>query len=189
MNWAIANGDRETGVTTMYLSEEMDAGDIIFFARTAIDECEKAPELEERLAAIGAELFITTIDAIDHGTAPRIPQIHADATIAPMLKKEDGHIDWTLPAENIYNRIRGFTPWPGSYTLWEGKRLHIHEAAVVKKPALAKYGTVVATDNGLAVATSDHLLYLLEVQVEGKKRMSAAAFLRGHQIHVGTVFT
>ncbi|OGQ23197.1 MAG: methionyl-tRNA formyltransferase [Deltaproteobacteria bacterium RIFCSPLOWO2_02_FULL_44_10] len=186
IHWAIANGETETGVTTMYLSEEMDAGDIIYSSRTEIDACEKASDLHDRLAIFGAELLQKTVEAIEKGAAPRKPQHHSEATSAPILNKEDGKIDWTLSAEEIYNRVRAFTPWPGAFTFWGGKRLQLHEVAVVESQLEMEPGTVLHVGNELAVATGAGDLYLLEVQLEGKKRMSTIEFLRGHEIKSGT---
>lgn len=187
--WAIVNGETETGVTTQRIVEELDAGDILLSCRTAIDGAETAEQLHDRLSLIGAELLLTTIEGIEAGTILPRPQDHAQATLAPILKKEDGHIDWALPADSIMNRIRGFAPWPGTFALLSGRQLKIIEAAPDCSAAAAPPGTVVESARHLAVACGKGNLFLLEVQLEGKKRMSAADFLRGHPVSRGTVLT
>ena len=171
----------------MYLSEEMDAGDIIFTCSTPIDACETAGLLHDRLAGMGAALLLTTLEAIEKGVAPRTKQTHTQATYAPLLTKEEGRINWTLSAQAIYNRFRGLAPWPGTLTLIDGKQLLIGEMALLAVPTSEPPGTVLKSDRELVVATGKGQLYLLEVQLEGKKRMPVDAFLRGHPIPVGTV--
>lgn len=186
IQWALANGEEETGVTILYVSKEMDAGDIIVQQPLAIDPEDTAATLTPRLAELGADLLIEALDAIKGGTAMRRPQRAADATLVHKLEKEDGRIDWTLPAETIHNRIRGFTPWPGCYTTCGGRLLKINKTNVSQESSSAVPGTVVRCHGDApAVATGDGVLELLEVQPEGKKSMAGKAFLCGHVVQEG----
>lgn len=187
INWAIANGETETGVTTMRVDEEMDAGDILMSANVKIGYDEDAVELHDRLAPLGAELLMKTIDAIERGTIKGIPQDHSEATFAPIIKKEDGRIDWTMGAREIHNRVRGFKPWPGASTSIGGKMLRIHGAKVGSIAAAGKPGEVIEAGKDLVVACGSGALELTQVQLEGKKKMSAADFLRGHRIEKGVM--
>lgn len=184
INWAIARGETKTGVTTMFINERMDAGDILLQKESAIGADECAPELYERLAKTGAELLIETITGIENKTVRPRPQDEREATYAPIIKKEDGLIDWQRPAREIANLVRGMQPWPVAHTYIDGKMLKIFRAHSENPPDLpsSKAGTVVEAERNLAVATGDGTLYLTDVQLEGKKRMTAEAFLRGHKI-------
>ena len=183
---AVMDGERETGVTTMYLASEMDAGDMIFSERTEIGPEETAGELFDRLAPMGAELLVKTLRAIGDGTAPRIPQDHAAATYAPPLTREEGAVDWTLAPEAILHRIYGLQPWPCAAAELGGVSFKLFSA----KPGAGKTGkapgTVVsAGKNGIEVACSGGTLLLTEVQAAGGKRMAASAYLLGHPMEVG----
>ena len=187
INWAIINGESQTGVTTQMICEELDAGDILLQASTAIDEIETAGALYDRLAPLGAELLMKTVQALANGTLKPKPQDHAQASYAPILKKEDGHIDWKHPAQEIFNRIRGLSPWPGSFAKMDGKTLRIHEAGVANLDHHEAPGTIIESGKNLAVACGAGALYLLEVQLEGKKRMGTSDFLRGHPMIKGAL--
>jgi methionyl-tRNA formyltransferase len=187
INWAIAKGETITGVTTMMVGKRMDAGDILLQKEAQIGPEETAIELHDCLAAIGAELLIETIDGIEKKKIRPRPQEDAEATLAPILKKEDGLIDWKKQAREIFNLIRGMQPWPVAYTHLDGKVLRIFGAKKSDEKINGAPGTVVSADKNLAVATGERTLYLLEVQLEGKKRMTADSFLRGHKIAVGTI--
>jgi len=136
MNWAIANGETTTGVTTMYIEKRLDAGGMLLKRETAIGPRETAPELAARLAPAGAELLIETIEGLAAGSITPQQQNEADASYAPILKREDGWIDWQRSAPEIYNRIRGFDPWPGAYTSFRGKRLHVRGARPLNDASL-----------------------------------------------------
>ncbi len=125
IQWAIANGETETGVTIMQIDAGLDTGDMLLKAKLSIQPDETAPELSARLALLGADALLTAIQQIEAGTSRREKQNNAEATLAPILKKEDGRIDWSRPAPEIYNRLRGFTPWPGAYTSFRGQPLLI----------------------------------------------------------------
>lgn len=189
INWAIVNGESETGVTTQRIVEELDAGDILLSVKTKIDEAETADGLYDRLALMGADLLLETVDGIEKGTLKPIPQDPSQATFAPIIKKGDGHIDWSMSASSIYDRIRGFKPWPGSFSFLDGKQLKVIEAAPAEMPASDEPGTIVECDKHLAVACGDGVLYLLEVQPEGRKSMPASDFLRGHRVQRGAKLT
>jgi methionyl-tRNA formyltransferase len=170
IQWAIVNGETCTGVTTMRIDAGLDTGDMLLKADTGIAPGETAVELGRRLAVMGAELLIETLIRIRDIVPEK--QEPAQATYAPLLKKEDGIIDWSRPALAIHNRVRGLQPWPGAYTTFRGQTLHIWKSRVVEKPSLKPW----------AVETGKGALELLEVQLEGRKRMSAADFANGQRL-------
>jgi len=188
-NWAIVNGETETGVTTMFMEPTLDTGPILLQSKTTIGEKETAPELMARLAEIGAILLGETLSNL-HQLTPR-PQHDRDATFAPILKKEDGLIDWSLSAFDIERRIRGFQPWPNAYTTFNSKSLILWEA----QPSISVTSDI---PNGeLIVAQRDELvvqcgvrtaLRVLEVQPEARKRMAARDFINGMRLKVGDRF-
>ncbi|MBA4389027.1 MAG: methionyl-tRNA formyltransferase [Verrucomicrobia bacterium] len=192
IQWAIASGERVTGVTTMYVSSKMDAGDIIMQKEVSIDPGDTGGILHDRLAEDGAELVVETVAAIEKGNAPRIPQDDSKASLAPKLGREDGRIDWKLSAAAIANRIRAFNPWPGSFCRIpaeghkDGLLLKVLTAAV--EDGRGKPGEILSvTGAGPLVATADGALRLVEVQPEGKRQMSGQAFLCGHHLAAGNV--
>jgi len=175
IQWAIANGESRTGVTTMRINAGLDTGDMLLKWETAISAEETAVELGDRLAVAGADLLKRTLDDL-----PRIipqPQEDSQASYATILKKETGLIDWSRPAREIANRVRGFQPWPGCYTFARGRKLGIWKARAVE--GSHEPGRVAP---GFRVGCGEGLLEVMEVQPEGKKRMSAAAFLSGHVV-------
>ncbi len=183
IQWAIANGETVTGVTTMRIDAGLDTGDILLMRETEIGPEETAPELASRLAVMGADLLSETLRALEAGTLNPQPQDHSQATYAPILKREDGLIDWSRPAQEIFNRCRGFLPWPGIYTYFRGQLLHIWKARPAQEKALGEPGALRAAKRRLLAACGgDTVLELLEVQIEGRKRMSAADFLNGHRV-------
>ena len=188
INWAIINGEKETGITTMLLDEGMDTGDMLLTEKVEIRDDDTASSLHDRLKYIGADLLIKTIKGIKSETIRPIPQDDSQATYAPMLKKEDGRIDWTMKAEEIKNLIRGFFPWPGAYTRWDGKQIKIFkaevEAGVKEEP-----GTVInISTEGIFVATGKGILLIKELQPENKNRMTASEFIKGYRIVKGQIF-
>jgi methionyl-tRNA formyltransferase len=183
IQWAIANGESETGVTIMQIDAGLDTGDMLLKEQVTIGAEETAPELSARLAPLGARLLREAIREIAAGTIRREKQNGADATLAPILKKEDGLVDWRLPASRIDSRLRGFTPWPGAYTGFRGQQLSITRAKpAIEEPGLLP-GRLRAAKRRLFAGCGEHtMLELLEVQPAGKKRMNAEAFLNGYKI-------
>lgn len=188
INWAVLNGDRETGVTIMHMASELDAGDIIAQASTPIDPDETVERLHDRLAEIGAELLVKTVGQIEAGTARRTPQDAAQATYAPMLSRELSPMDWTRPARALHDQVRGLIPWPAAVTELGGVRCKVFSTAVCGESVSAAPGTVVRADKkGLKIACGgETVLEILELQPDGKKRMAAAAFLQGRSIPEGS---
>jgi methionyl-tRNA formyltransferase len=183
VQWAIANGETHTGVTTMQIDAGLDTGDILLSAETEIGPSETAIELGARLAAMGADLLIRTLKGLEAGSIAARRQDPAEATYAPLLKKEDGRIDWTFPAEAIHNRVRGFQPWPGAYTAFRGGALRIWRSRPVAASCLAGFAAgQLASLTPLVVSCGSGALELIEVQLEGRRRMSAADFANGHRL-------
>jgi methionyl-tRNA formyltransferase len=183
IQWAIARGETVTGVTTMRIDAGLDTGDILLQKEIPIAPEDTAVTLAPRMAAIGAELMVETLHGLQAGTVHRRPQDHSRATLAPILKKEDGQIDFQLNAQEILNRLRGFQPWPGAYTSFRGKSLHIWAVQPVESAVAAS--EVLVESGRLIVGCGAGALQLLEVQVEGKKRMPGADFVHGYQPRTG----
>ncbi len=184
VQWAIARGETRTGVTTMRINEGLDTGDVLLQWETEIGPQENAVELGARLAEAGAELLVRTLDEL--ASIRPEPQDDAQATLAPILKKEDGKIDWQLPASEILNRIRGFEPWPGGYGFLRRQRLQIAKA--VRGGLTLPPGALRVANHKLYAGCGDgESIELREVQLEGKKRMSAAAFLNGFTVNENEV--
>ncbi len=182
VQWAIANGETVTGVTTMRIDAGLDTGDILLQRETAIGPGETAVELAERLAAMGADLLVETLAALERGAIVPRPQNSAEATLAPVLKKEDGLVEWTRPAREIVNRLRGFTPWPGCYTHLRGKAIEIASARAVSA-GTGKPGSAHPVRGRLVVTCGEGTaLEILEVRMEGRKRVDAAAFQNGYHL-------
>ena len=181
INWAVLNGEEETGVTIQHLGEELDAGDIIWMEKTPIDPQEDAGELYQRLSLLGAQALSQAVAALAAGTAPRIPQTGDPGPYAGMLSREMSAIDWNKTAKEIVNQIRGLIPWPCACAELGGKHLKIYRGAVGESTS-APAGTVVSADKrGIAVAAGDGQCVLItQLQPEGSKRMSAADYLLGH---------
>ena len=185
INWAILNGERETGVTIMYMAKELDAGDILHVLKTDIDPQEDAQALTARLAELGAQALSETVEQLRAGTAHRTVQDHSAYTYAPMLTKDMGVIDWTKPAGHIHNQVRGLIPWPCASTELGGATVKVFRTEVLGETGKAP-GTVAAAGKaGIDVACGDgHLLRILELQPQGGRRMAAADYLRGHPLQV-----
>jgi methionyl-tRNA formyltransferase len=180
---AIIAGDKTGGVATMYMTPELDAGDIIFMEETPIYDNDTASTLHDRYVDIGGKLLVRTINAIEQGSAPRTPQDHSLATYAPIIKKEDAEIDWSKSSVEIRNHIRGYNPWPVAYCELNGQPIKIYDSTIGQKEALpgVEPGTVIAEEeNGIEVVTGDGTLFVTELQVPGKRRMTAQDFLRGN---------
>jgi len=185
VNWAIVNGETKTGVTTMEMDAGLDTGNMLLQEETDILPDETAPEVMERLAGIGANLLIETLQMMDEIIPTQ--QDHSEATLAPILKKEDGIIDWNMTSENINNRVRGFQPFPTAHTFYQGKRLIVWKAQPLSASTEKRPGEILT-------ASGEHLLVgcggqtalkLEEVQIEGKRRMNIRDFLNGVRVQAG----
>jgi methionyl-tRNA formyltransferase len=180
IQWAIANGEKRTGVTTMRIDAGLDTGDMLLKWETEIGAEENALELGRRLATAGAELLVRTL----RENPTPVKQDPADATLAPILKKEDGIIDWAWPAAKISNRIRGFLPWPGAYTSFRNQGFHIWKARVAEEQGSGHPGRLRPLKKRLLIDCGDQpALEAIEVQIEGRKRMPAEAFLNGQHLN------
>jgi methionyl-tRNA formyltransferase len=183
IQWAIARGEKITGVTTMKIDAGLDTGAMLKKWETEIGEEETAVELGARLAEAGADLLIRTLEDLPE-IVPE-PQDNALATLAPILKREDGHIDWKMPAREILNRARGFQPWPGAFGFLRGLRFHVWRGAAADKQLAP--GVLLAEGKQLFAGCGGGAIELIEIQMEGKKRMAASAFLNGFSVAAGEV--
>jgi len=183
IQWAVVNGEKRTGVTTMQINAGLDTGDILLARETAIDAEETAVELGDRLARMGAELLVETLDGLSRATIAPQKQDDAQSSLAPILKKEDGAIHWSEPAAAIHNRVRGLVPWPGGHTRFRGQLLRIWRARTTADRTELQPGRVMP-GAGYRVACGDGaILELIEVQLEGRKRMTAEAFANGQHLN------
>jgi len=189
IHWAIANGECATGNTTMRIDAGMDTGDVLLQQELAIGADETSPELAERLAVAGAELMVETLRGLQSGKLTAHRQDHSSASYAPILKREDGRIDWARPAQEIYNRLRGFTPWPGAYTEFRGQTCHLWGHPVSSEIAGEPPGTLVLERGSLQVVCGKQTrMELTHVKLEGRKRISAAEFANGARLQPGERF-
>jgi methionyl-tRNA formyltransferase len=185
--WAIMRGERDTGITTFLMDEGMDTGPILLTASTPIGPEETAGELAGRLATLGADVLVDTLARLD--TLTPTPQRHEEATLAPRLKKTDGILDWTRPARELTDRIRGCNPWPGASTATSGGPLRIWRARPLAIAVSAVPGTLVAAGDTLAVASGEGLVLPIEVQPESRRAVAWTEFLRGARLGAGARFT
>jgi methionyl-tRNA formyltransferase len=184
VQYALWKGDATTGVSTQWMAEKLDAGDVILQQKVAVGEEETSGELFERLTPLGAEVLRATMRLMESGEAPRLPQDEALATFAPTIKKEEARIYWNQSASEIFNQIRAFNPRPTAQCVWKGEPLKIHRARVAEStPAVA--GTLLETKERVLVATGAGALELLEVQPPGKPKMNALEWARGARISPG----
>ncbi|SFI29904.1 methionyl-tRNA formyltransferase [Paenibacillus sp. UNC496MF] len=187
---AIINGETKSGVTIMYMAEGLDTGDMISVVEVPIAETDTSGSLFEKLTAAGAKLLAETLPAIEAGTAKAVPQNHDEATYAPNLTRDDERIDWSRPARDVYNQVRGLSPMAGGFTVWNGEPFKVWGCEPVKRGnAAAAPGTVLAADErGIAVQTGADALLLTVIQPAGKKAMPASEWLKGARLAPGTVF-
>jgi len=185
VQWAVANGDALTGVTTMRLDEGLDTGEMLLAREVAIGAEETAVDLFRKLAAVGAELMVETLAGLAAGTLSGRKQDEAQATLAPILTREDGAIDFARTARQIYDRWRGFQPWPGAHTILRGKNLIVHRMRVGAESGIEAGVLRVVGDEMAAGCGGRGSVLFDQVQMEGKRRMSAAEFLRGVQVKSG----
>jgi len=183
IQWAVLNGETETGVTSMLMAEELDAGDILYAKKTAIGEDETAGQLYSRLSALGAELLSETVGAISSGAAVHIAQDHSQATFAPPLTKDMAPIDWNGTARSIKCKVQGLDPWPVATTELNGTVFKVYKVETSDNRAGNAPGTIVSSGrHGIEVACADGTVVIKELQAPGGKRMASADYLRGHEI-------
>ena len=190
IQWAVINREIETGVTLMLMDEGLDTGDILSSASIPVLSDDTSGSLHDRLALLGADLLIQTLNYYEVHRKNATPQVHALASYAPLLRKEDGHLDWRQPANVLEARIRGLTPWPGAFCFHNGKRIKIYRASPKPVATIEPPGTVLkGFSNELTVATGSHALIIQELQGDSGKRLPVQDFLRGHPILPETVLT
>jgi methionyl-tRNA formyltransferase len=186
IQWAIARGESITGVTTMRIDEGLDTGDILLQRELPIEPDDTAETLGPKLAAVGAELMVETLRGLESGQVRAVPQNHALATLAPILKKEDGRIDFARTSAEILNRLRGFQPWPGAYTAFKSKTLQVHKARPLELSVGLGPGEVAVEGTRLVAGCGQGTaLELIEIQMEGKRRMLAREFINGYHAKTG----
>lgn len=196
IQWAVINGEKESGVTTMYMCREIDKGDMLLKDTVTLDPKETGDSLHDKLSMMGGPLLLKTIDQLEDGSAVRIPQCEEESTYAPKLEKTMGNIDWTMDADRIERLVRGLNSWPGTFTKIHGKTVKIWDCDVVRQEtftenqAAAKPGTVIVSEKDkLIVKAGNGALSLRMLQPEGKKNMTVDAYLRGYPIAQGELFT
>ena len=188
IQWAVIDGEEVSGVTTMLMDEGLDTGDMLEKAEIVLDEKETGGSLFDKLSALGGELILSTLEKMENGTITRTPQGDSTTSYAKMLKKTMGEIDWHMEAVKIERLIRGLNPWPSAYTSLKGKTVKIWSADVVAGESTGNPGRVTVTKDKLLVECGENFLSITELQLEGKKRMETAAFLRGFTVEDQTVF-
>jgi methionyl-tRNA formyltransferase len=188
IQWSIINGDKTTGVTTMYMDKGLDTGDMILKREFEILEKETAQELHDKMSAVGAEVLIETLALIEQGKAPRTSQNHDEHTYAPMLDKTTGKVDWSKSAREIFNLIRGTYPWPGAYSSYMGKNFKIFSSEIYDENTLnAEAGIIKEIGKDyLLISCAKGYIKVMELQFENEKRMGVEAYLRGHNIDIDT---
>ncbi len=190
IQWALIRGESETGVTTFVLNEKIDDGPILLQRKVEIEEEDDATSLGHRLSEVGAGLLLETVDGLDGGSLKPVPQNATEATQAPILKKEDGLIDWSSSAKNILCKIRGMRSWPGAHTRWKDQGLKIHRARLTGNEKRGEPGVILsARDEGITLACGQGALTVTELQLAGGTSLTASAFLKGHRIEVGEKWT
>ncbi len=187
IQWAILNGEKETGVTSMLMDKGLDTGEILVMKKTPIFPDDTAATLHDRLSILARDVLFETLDLLKKGELRPVAQDHSKATYAPLLRKSDGHIDWTRPAEYLERFVRAMNPWPGAFTFHNDRRFTIYKSAIEPIKTTEPPGTVVRSFPGeLVVATGDQGLKILEIQAASSKRMSIEEFLRGNSLPPGT---
>lgn len=183
INWVIINGEQKTGVTTMYMDEGLDTGDMILTSEFDLDNEITAGELHDKMAVIGAKTLKETIELIEKGEAPRIPQNHDEFTYAPIMNKSLGNIDWNKSAKDIHNLVRGVNPWPSAYTTYNDATMKIWKTEVLNENSNKKPGTILSVDkDGIRVSTKDNVILVKEIQMPGKKKVLVSEYIKGNSI-------
>lgn len=189
INWAIINGDKETGVTTMRMDKGLDTGDILLMKKVTIEDDDTAQHLHDKLSEAGGALALETVDQLESGQLKFIPQNDAESTYASKMKKEDGCLHWNQTAEAIRNRARGMEPWPGTFGFLKGKRLRFCKVETGPGTKDDAPGVVMrVSDYGIEIGTLKDRIIVTEIQPEGKKRMSVKSYLQGHPVEPGEQF-
>lgn len=187
LNWAIINGEKETGVTTFFIQEKVDTGNLILQEKVAIGADMTVGELHDQLMIVGADLLLKTVNAIEKGSCDLRKQHDADATPAPKIFRETCRIDWSKSAREIHNHVRGLSPYPGAWTMYKQKQLNIYRTKVLNLDCESPAGSVIVEANHLSVATGKGMLEILDLKTEGRKRMTAEEFLRGYYMQSGEI--
>ena len=186
IQWTVIHGDKTAGVTIMFMVEGLDTGDMLLKAETPVGPEETAGELFDRLKDLGADLLLTTLEQLETGTLSAIPQNEAEATLAPMLSKELSVIDWTRPAQELHDLIRGLNPWPSAYSFLDGKKMKLHASRVISETGAP--GKAFVKNGKLCVYCGNDALELVEIQTENGKRMDGKSYLLGHPLQEGSCF-
>ena len=186
IQWTVLNGDKVAGVTTMFMAEGMDTGDMLLKAETPVGEEETSGQLFDRLKDLGADLLLETLQGLEAGTLTSVPQDEAQATRAPMLSKELSQVDWTKSAQQVHDLIRGLNPWPSAVSYLDGRKLKLHASRV--REGSGEPGKAFAQDGGLWVYCGQGALELTEIQTENGKRMDGKSYLLGHPLQEGSHF-
>ncbi|SCH13387.1 Methionyl-tRNA formyltransferase [uncultured Clostridium sp.] len=188
INWVIINGEEKTGVTTMYMDEGLDTGDMILTSEFELNDEMTAGELHDVMKEEGAKVLKETIDLIAKGEAPRIPQNHEEFTYAPMMNKTLGQIDFSKPAKEIHNLVRGVNPWPSAYTTYKDQTMKVWKTKVLDETSGTNPGTILKVDKeGIRVSTKDNVLLIKEIQMPGKKRVLVEEYIKGNSIETNEV--
>ncbi len=188
INWVIINGEQKTGVTTMYMDEGLDTGDMILTEEFDLNDEITAGELHDKMRDIGADVLIKTLNQIENGTAPRIPQNHEEFTYAPIMNKSLGKVDWSKSAREIHNLIRGVNPWPSAYTTYKDSTMKIWKTEVLNENSDKEPGTILEVDkDGMKVSTKDDVILVKEIQMPGKKRVLVSEYIKGNSIDIDTI--
>ena len=188
LNWVIINGEEKTVLTTMYMDEGLDTGDMILKSEIALDDEITAGELHDKMMIDGAKLLKETIDLIKKGEAPREKQSNEDTCYSPIMNKSLGNIDWNKSAIEIHNLVRGINPWPSAYTTYEGQTMKVWKTKVINKNSDKQPGTIISVDKeGINVSTSEGIVQIKEIQISGKKRMEVPEYIKGNNINTDII--
>lgn len=188
INWVIINGEEKTGVSTMFMDEGLDTGDVILQSEFALDDEITAGELHDKMTVEGAKVLCETLDLIKEGKAPRTPQNHDEFSYAPIMDKNLGHVDFSKSAKEVHNLVRGVNPWPSAYTNYMDKKMKVWKTKVLDEKSSKEPGTILKVDqDGIKVATKDNVILISEIQMPNKKRMEVKEFIKGNTLEVGSV--
>lgn len=188
INWVIINGEEKTGVSTMFMNEGLDTGDVILQSEFKLDDEITAGELHDWMTIEGSKVLCETLDLIKEGKAPRTPQNHDEFSYAPIMDKKLGHIDFSKTAREIHNLVRGVNPWPSAYTTYMDKKMKVWKTKILDENSTKEPGTILKVDKeGIKVSTGDKVLLITEIQMPNKKRMEVKEFIKGNTLEVGTV--